>query len=298
MIFAEFRDRYPQGSLVTDLLQVKDGEYIVRAAIAVDGTILATGLAAAASIEVAEDRARSRALAVLGIGITTPASPQPSQSVSNQSPTVSRPDNSHLGKLISGTSTQPPLATAPPVKASATEVSQPSELAANSKETFAETGEQFSEDSPHFFEIDEPDAGSNVDDELDAPPELTPTQSSIPSLDDSLNRSAVSSSRASRLKPTPQPQPATPPTSEASPPSGRDSAKPVEPDTEAPIDFSDAIAKTSVELKRLNWSEEQGRQYLWETFGKRSRQRLNDDELLAFLHHLETLPSSATLRPS
>jgi|GEM_PF-3772237 len=61
--------------------------------------------------------------------------------------------------------------------------------------------------------------------------------------------------------------------------------------TASPIDFSDIIARTNVELKRLGWTNQQGRDYLLQTYGKRSRQLLTDDELLGFLHHLESEPS-------
>jgi formylglycine-generating enzyme required for sulfatase activity len=61
--------------------------------------------------------------------------------------------------------------------------------------------------------------------------------------------------------------------------------------TASPNDFSDIIARTNVELKRLGWTNQQGRDYLLETYGKRSRQLLTDAELLDFLHHLESEPS-------
>lgn len=49
--------------------------------------------------------------------------------------------------------------------------------------------------------------------------------------------------------------------------------------------------KIGIEMKRLGWSTEQGREYLKRTYGKRSRQELNDAELLDFLRYLETQPS-------
>jgi formylglycine-generating enzyme required for sulfatase activity len=61
--------------------------------------------------------------------------------------------------------------------------------------------------------------------------------------------------------------------------------------TASPIEFSDLIARTNVELKRLGWTNQQGRDYLLKTYGKRSRQLLSDAELLDFLHHLESEPS-------
>lgn len=59
----------------------------------------------------------------------------------------------------------------------------------------------------------------------------------------------------------------------------------------SPIDLSDIIAQTDVEMARLGWSSQQGREHLEQTYGKRSRQQLTDEELLAFLLHLESQPT-------
>ena len=63
----------------------------------------------------------------------------------------------------------------------------------------------------------------------------------------------------------------------------------------APINLSDVIAQTDVELRRLNWSVTDGRDYLTHTYGKRSRHDLTDEELLAFLLHLEALPTPSSV---
>ncbi|MBT9312953.1 hypothetical protein [Leptothoe kymatousa] len=55
-----------------------------------------------------------------------------------------------------------------------------------------------------------------------------------------------------------------------------------------PVDLSDIIAQTDVEMSRLGWSSVQGRTYLEQTFNKRSRQQLSDEELLTFLLYLES----------
>ncbi|ESA32954.1 hypothetical protein N836_23100 [Leptolyngbya sp. Heron Island J] len=55
-----------------------------------------------------------------------------------------------------------------------------------------------------------------------------------------------------------------------------------------PVDLSDIIAQTDVEMARLGWSSVQGRNYLEQTFNKRSRQQLTDEELLTFLLYLES----------
>ncbi|MEM1253257.1 MAG: hypothetical protein AAGI69_12555 [Cyanobacteria bacterium P01_H01_bin.21] len=58
-----------------------------------------------------------------------------------------------------------------------------------------------------------------------------------------------------------------------------------------PVDLSDIIAQTDVEMARLGWSSLQGRTYLEKTFDKRSRQQLTDEELLTFLLYLESQPT-------
>lgn len=80
----KFRTEYPLGSFTTDLISIHDGQYVVRAAIALKGEILATGLASSVDVHIAEDKARDRALTVLGIlpdqpTATSDASPPPPQ---------------------------------------------------------------------------------------------------------------------------------------------------------------------------------------------------------------------------
>jgi hypothetical protein len=59
----------------------------------------------------------------------------------------------------------------------------------------------------------------------------------------------------------------------------------------APVDLSDIIAHTDVELKRLGWTNAQGRRYLEQTYHKRSRQHLSDTELMEFLDYLKMQPA-------
>ncbi|MEO0948741.1 MAG: hypothetical protein AAFY11_11485 [Cyanobacteria bacterium J06641_5] len=77
----QFRARYPQGGLISEFLTQEGGNYLVKVTVQADETVLATGLAAAEAIEVAEDRARQRALAAVGIGSpevsSAPAAPVP-----------------------------------------------------------------------------------------------------------------------------------------------------------------------------------------------------------------------------
>lgn len=58
-----------------------------------------------------------------------------------------------------------------------------------------------------------------------------------------------------------------------------------------PVDQSDDIAKIGVEMQRLGWTTEQGRDYLIQTYGKRSRHLLDSEELRDFLKYLESQPT-------
>ncbi|MCJ8281694.1 MAG: hypothetical protein MJK14_18010 [Rivularia sp. ALOHA_DT_140] len=64
-MLAQFQSLYPTGSLTTELLQIHHGKYIVRSSVSIENVIRSTGMAAAETIEEAEDRSRTRALMVL-----------------------------------------------------------------------------------------------------------------------------------------------------------------------------------------------------------------------------------------
>ncbi|MFN6540933.1 MAG: hypothetical protein RM021_031955 [Nostoc sp. EkiNYC01] len=47
------------------------------------------------------------------------------------------------------------------------------------------------------------------------------------------------------------------------------------------------IAQSDRYLAQLNWTPEQGREYLQQKYGKRSRLQLTDTEILDFINYLE-----------
>ncbi len=57
-----------------------------------------------------------------------------------------------------------------------------------------------------------------------------------------------------------------------------------------PVNFSEVIAQTDVEMQRLGWTIDQGREHLIKNYGKRSRSVLTQVELLDFLQYLESQP--------
>lgn len=234
-MLAQFQARYPMGSLISELLTIYQGKFVVRVSASVEGVLRATGMAVSESLELAEDQARSRALMVLGLQPATlvqsvPSAPQ-SAALQVQMPAV------ETGGLNND------LAYSSFSQASPPEKSQPEpDAAVENFGMMSDTETQSNSNPPITF--------GNV----------TPL---VPR-----SYSAYESSGS---------------------PSETDAE--TEMRVSEPIDLSDAIARTSVELKRLTWSNQQGREYLLRTYGKRSRQDLTDEEMLEFLNYLESQPS-------
>jgi hypothetical protein len=208
----QFRSLYPQAGLISELITIDHGKYIVRVLVVVDGVTLASGLAAAETPEQAEDQARNRALTTLNLS---------SESVNN-SLNLST-------KVINKTANN----------SSRSKKQEPSNL-----------------------------VNTNINASI---------STSLSSLENSFSDNTAQNSTSVELVPKIE-----------------DSFSPVsEMQATIPIstgDLSDAIAQTDIHIKRLGWSREQGRDYLLQTYGKRSRQLLSDEELLEFLSYLENQP--------
>jgi hypothetical protein len=257
-MFTQFRAQYPTGSLISELAAIQDGTYVVRVLVQVGGATLATGLAADTSVEVAEDRARLRALEALGRpnlvadGLSHSSYELQVQLMTSQPPVA--PSLSAYGES-NRTLPEPRLANAPALESQeVTEVEPDSEgllfeMPASQPSRTVPLKSRRSSNSPQ-------------------PAVSTPAPSN--------GRKAVSSDPAASVPPA---QPGASP--------GH-----LEPENSLQaVDLSDVIAQTSIEMKRLGWTEAQGRTYLQKTYGKRSRQKLTDEELFEFLEYLESLPS-------
>jgi hypothetical protein len=66
-----FRDRHPMGSIITDLVRVEEGIFIVKAQVLLNNTVIGTGLAGSTTVETAEDAALHRALSHAGFTTAT-----------------------------------------------------------------------------------------------------------------------------------------------------------------------------------------------------------------------------------
>lgn len=219
----KFRSQYPEGALVSDLLTIQDGQYVVRTRIVQKGEMLATGLAASVDVQIAEDKARARAIATLIV-----ASQALAQDSSN---------GSANGLKEAEPAVQTPTVAAPPVSSRSSNEMIESEPAL-----------PIADETPPEEPVEEEDLSPPIDaiEESGAEDSVAPTKTSAATLAlESFNTSA------------------------------------------SPVDLSDVIAQTDVELTRLGWTSVQGREYLEKTYGKRSRQQLTDEELMSFLLYLE-----------
>ncbi|XTZ10921.1 MAG: hypothetical protein ACQZ3N_03380, partial [cyanobacterium endosymbiont of Rhopalodia yunnanensis] len=64
-MLTKFRILYPQSGVISELVAIDHGKYIVRVLIKVGSTTSGAGLAGANTVEEAEDAARNRALELL-----------------------------------------------------------------------------------------------------------------------------------------------------------------------------------------------------------------------------------------
>ena len=226
----QFRTQYPEGGLVTELLSIHDGQYVVRAVASHKGITLGSGLASSVDVQIAEDKARDRALAVLGIfadeaqSADTPSAPiSPPQETEQKTSEAPKPLNT-------------PAAT--------NELLKPSDASTLPEKTVS--------DAP--VPEGEEDLGPPIDEvpeEPSTPPESAPPESKVSAAVIALENFNTSTT---------------------------------------PVDLSDVIAQTDVELTRLGWYNAQGREYLEKTYGKVSRIQLTDEELMSFLLYLEEQP--------
>ncbi|HEY9708410.1 MAG TPA: hypothetical protein V6D48_09435 [Oculatellaceae cyanobacterium] len=263
-MFIQFRARYPKGSLVTELSAIDHGKFIVRCLVQDEGVTLVTALAAAQTVELAEDQARSRALAVLDIDSTTVPKEKESPVAPNEVPLSVNPTPTSSTTFSSPSRAQtdePALVTEAAIASDTSNFSF-SESKPEDLPDYAATTPLVAEEIPFSDEF--VPAPVENEEEVEAP--LSKAKKKIKT---QVNEEPLMSSSPKELE---------------------TNTKGV-PSTASPIDFSDIIARTNVELKRLGWTNQQGRDYLLQTYGKRSRQLLTDDELLDFLHHLEALPT-------
>ncbi|MDJ0733821.1 MAG: hypothetical protein QNJ47_06985 [Nostocaceae cyanobacterium] len=243
-MLAQFQSKYPTGNLTSELVQIYHGKYIVLSSVQVDGVTRATGMAAAETLEEAEDRARNRALMVLGITSDSPES----VTLPPQSSVRVTPDSHQSSYSVSQT--------------------QPTAVTANNNANLP--------DSVH-------PASVTINQE---PPLTTPGEDWVQSSAKGAENYSLPEMITSNVKQFPQRSYDSNPQEDVKNPTAAKRKKKNEP-----LDHSDDIAKIGVEMERLNWTTEQGRDYLIQAYGKRSRHKLSPEELRDFLTYLESQPT-------
>ncbi|NET54955.1 MAG: hypothetical protein F6K47_01740 [Symploca sp. SIO2E6] len=297
-MFTQFRDRYPQGSLITELSAIEHGQYIVRCLVQVEGKTLVTGLAAAQTVELAEEQARSRALAVLGIDTTTTVMAAKKIPVAPPEAVVPPKSTANLPPELPSPSHEPIQLTQFPLDSSVNDSGSLSfspasveDLNHHAPKTPSAEGERKKGWGVDPGTRDAPDAENRNP----TPSFVHPPGEEGKTL---LNEFSATEAQGS-------PEESTLPKMDAEMPPSQPNDLPVksylqnelETDkskislTSGPIDMSEIIARTTVEVKRLGWTNQQGKDYLLQTYGKRSRQLLTDEELLDFLNYLESQPA-------
>ncbi|MBW4596162.1 MAG: hypothetical protein KME46_25480 [Brasilonema angustatum HA4187-MV1] len=260
-MLAQFQSKYPQGSLISELVQIYHGKYIVRVSIQIDGVTRATGMAAAETVEEAEDQARNRALVVLGMSHSPDSvviSPEPIKPV-QPTLTTTRFNESAYPATVK---TFPQTEATPTSPVISSVVSKKDIKNEEIIERFPTTDNQETQLLETPFQNLEMMFGNQT--ENDMMPETSASNvTPFPSRNYSTSAEDVPTQT----------------------PTGKKKKK------SEPVDQSDDIAKIGVEMQRLGWTTEQGRDYLIKAYGKRSRHLLTDEELHDFLRYLESQPT-------
>ncbi|PSB32780.1 hypothetical protein [Chlorogloea sp. CCALA 695] len=283
-MLAQFQARYPTASLLSQLLTIYQGRFIVQVSVQIENVIRATGIAAAETVELAEDKARLRAISLISTPEITP------------SVQVTSPQEGDLVPAISEL-------TAP---ISVTNLS-------NSERSFAPTSPPDLDDYPEFAPISSKD--------YSAPPELNSDlvieEFGIETISPATNNPVASFNNVTPfISPTFTPE--SPINDSIEPIDLSDTLIAIETElrnlrwtaeqerkyinriykkasrdllsTEQLFEFLNYLqvfAQTGKELERLGWNNQQGQDYLMENYKVRSRQYLSYQELKDFFQHLQ-----------
>jgi hypothetical protein len=253
----KLRQRYPQVALISELVQIDHGKYIVKAIVEIEGKTVVTGLAAADTVEIAEDRARERALLLLEAESTPDL-----QLVEKISPNnISLPEDLPKPVASAKKSTK---------TAKVTEIPRPEA--------------KIEPELPQVKDIPPAKIEPELPQVKDIPPakiepELPPVKD-IPLPEPEPLLLEMETDNYSLLSELPEEASLT----EEEPPEP-------EPVVVIPeeIDYSVLKTKIDVEMKRLAWTTEKGREYLISTYGKKSRLLLTNEELLEFYNYLSSI---------
>lgn len=278
-MFAQFRTLYPTGQLISELLTVHHGKFVVRSLVQIDGKTLASGMSAAESVEEAEDRARSRAIAALGF--------DPSQPVGE---TVSAPAPAPVAVAVAA---PPPAAPAP---AAPVAVAAPAPAPAAPAPPLPLPPLEMPV-APDKFSLSHQSDFVNSQSELIREP-IAPIPEPLPPRVDRAEVTGFGSKQLdsdawlSSSYGEPPKEAEEPTKSESELPQGAAQLRELEPisvgiPSDSIEDISETIAQIDATLKRLQWNKTVEKDCLEHNYGKVSQALLSAAELIDFLEYLE-----------
>ncbi|MBW4472403.1 MAG: hypothetical protein KME45_18815 [Stenomitos rutilans HA7619-LM2] len=316
-LFAQLQTRYPASGLLTELVQIHADRFVVRAIVQLGNMTLATSLAAATTVEQAEDQARLRVLVLLGIALNVqpvpiasttlpfpyanaPATPRTPADIAL--PTfneVAPPSDVPPIALAGNEATIPPPPTFPPLTIEpallshlpnasfSTPAVDPSVPTLDRSERALEGWQTPLEDVPDdeapFDRDDSPDDETPYD---QAPYDEAPYDEAEPFVEEEPDRALTTDEPLPAAEaPVSRSKPRKPTANKETPADAGTSES-------ASRDLSSLISQIGVEIDRIGWSKRQGSTYLQKTYGKKTRSELTDDELEDFLSYLNTQPSA------
>ncbi|MBW4692120.1 MAG: hypothetical protein KME27_10165 [Lyngbya sp. HA4199-MV5] len=311
LLFAQLQARYPASGLLTELVQIHADHFVVRAIVQLGNMTLATSLAAASTVEQAEDQARLRVLALLGIhsslhplSIAVPEVPFSTSSATivpehpfqeATLPAVSLNSVAHPSTVssialpdrdatIAPSPAFPlpaiaptPLTDLPKTSFSTATVESPvptldrSEMPLEAWEAPLDEAPPDDEDVPYDDAPYDEEPYDEPEPFVAEAPDRTPSTNDLPTAPEA---------------PTTKSKPRKPSADKETPAADAGTSG------GASRDLSSLISQIGVEIDRIGWSKRQGSTYLQKTYGKKTRSELTDDELEDFLTYLNTQPSA------
>ena len=309
------RSQYPTGCLSADLIQVVQDQFVVQAKVHIEGVSIVTALASASTVEVAEDRARTRALEALGLS-TTPSLNHALNVAINTglSATVSlvpeplKPE-AVVAQVLTAEAVIPGavIETLEPIEATAPSLFQPEDV--EPKITQTRTKRKTKAAAPMVEVLDVPIDLTPEEQSvaavleivlpieplalevIDAPEDVEASLIEVPVLEIPVDDAIESESFEVTFEGDSGEYEYTfeeEPTPEAAPVFTIPAVAPV---VDLGLDLADAIAQIGGEIDRIGWTKKQGSGYLQDTYGKRTRAELTEAELFAFLAYLKSLPA-------
>lgn len=274
-MLAQFQERYPTASLLSKLLTIYQGKFVVQVSVQIEGVIQSSGLAAAETIEIAEDRARLRAISLIPSSLPPQVTPT-QEDVSTPDLTDTTDVDDLESEFISPLENYPEF-----TPNSSTDYLSPLVTDTNSiaDEDFGiepikpvSTVTPFTlrtaTQDPQPFDSITPEFPPSVPDPIDLSDTLIAIETELRNLRWTAKQERNYIERIYNKE-------------------SRDLLSPQQ--LYEFLQYLQVFAQTSKELGRLGWDNQQGQDYLVQNYNKKSRQYLTYQELQEFLQNLQAM---------